>query len=195
MRMHWIGSHLPANLQSYYVDSIAQADIIVIETNSLKKISALCQSHRKPLLVIESSKNPETRAQILQSGADDCVSTPVKDRELIARIDALLRNPQSLVHISLEDITIYTDSHILVIGDTPIKATLREASIMETLIRVYPKSLKRDEIITTIWGNLDNFASFYTHIARIKKKVEHNSKKVFLCSHRVNGYSLQVLNN
>src|ERR1700690_3381167 len=80
----------------------ANADLVILDTNSNIDGARMCRRLRqipnfpeKPILVLADVKTAQEVAQLLDAGADDCVRKPLIQRELAARIRALLRRTSS----------------------------------------------------------------------------------------------------
>ena len=88
-------------------------------------------------------------------GADDYVTKPFGIKELLARIDAVLRRRR------VEDSTVYEfgnwvldiPSHRLGNGETQIELTPKEFKLLSIMVKREGRVLSRDDILDAVWGN------------------------------------------
>ena len=116
----------------------------------------------------------------LELGADDYVTKPYSSRELIARINAVLRRSTAL-HVEEErgvlaagPIKLDIDRHVATLNNFPISLPLKEFELLEFLMRNAGRVLTRAQLIDRVWGS-DYFGDTKTldvHVKRLREKVE-----------------------
>jgi len=154
---------------------------------------------RVPIIMLTARGAEEDKVEGLEIGADDYVTKPFSVRELVARVEALLRRaseplesrPESL---SLGPITIDFKRLEGLNGASPFKLTAREAEILRYLWRNRDRVVRRDELLTEVWGYPTGSIETRTvdiHMAKLRKKVEDDpvSPRVILTV-RGEGYML-----
>ncbi|HVX57348.1 MAG TPA: response regulator transcription factor, partial [Candidatus Saccharimonadales bacterium] len=89
-----------------------------------------------PVLMLTARGSIGDRVEGLNSGADDYLVKPFSFDELAARVRALLRRPPVQVGttLQLDDLTLDTASYEVRRGDTPIKLSSKEFSLLEYLM-------------------------------------------------------------
>lgn len=74
-------------------------DCVVIDLGAASEASDLTGTLRDtnaiPILVVAAGRSPEERSAALDAGADDCISIPISDRELLQRILGSVRRARS----------------------------------------------------------------------------------------------------
>ncbi len=133
-----------------------------------------------PVLFVTNRSGEDQLVVALEAGADDYMVKPVRHRELIARVRALLRRayPFSSTSTSINAgryrLDIATETVFL--NDEPIKLTHREFSVAVALFRNFGRLVPRDSLIKSIWGrDRDNVSrSLDTHIYRMRTKLHIN---------------------
>lgn len=90
----------------------------------------------------------------LDMGADDYITKPFGVMELISRIKAVLRRTQTqkVNTVSLDEITIDEERHIVYINGEQVELTYKEYEILKLLIINKGIVLTRDRLMENIWG-------------------------------------------
>lgn len=111
------------------------------------------QSHPDtPIIFLTARDTVEDTIFGLESGANDYVKKPFSFDELLARIRVQLRSRSGeQSKLQLSDITMDLDTHRVSRGDTIIKLTPKEFSLLEFLIRNKGKVCTRTRIIEHVW--------------------------------------------
>jgi two-component system response regulator RegX3 len=115
----------------------------------------------------------------LELGADDYVTKPYSSRELLARINALLRRNnfaagEGSVVFTAGDIVLDPHRHTLLVAVTNIPTPLKEFELLHYLMENTGRVLTRGQIIDRVWGS-DYFGDTKTldvHIKRLRSKIE-----------------------
>jgi DNA-binding response OmpR family regulator len=152
---------------------------------------SVCRELRKkevdiPVIMLTAKTKETEKVKGLNIGADDYVTKPFSIKELMARIDAVLRRyertksskKQRLSAYDFDDIRLDFKKYEAYKSDKKIKLTNLEFNILEYLIRHKGEVIARDELLNEIWGyevfpatrTVDNF------IVRIRKTVEKDPK-------------------
>ena len=147
-----------------------------------------------PVLLLTAKDTISDRVEGLDAGADDYLVKPFATEELLARIRALARRPtQQLLSEKLQVGEVLLDpSHSeVMIGETTIKLTLKEASLLELLMRNSGQVITKEQILNRVWGvdsdvEMGN-VEIYIHYLRKKLK----TKTVQIETVRGLGYSLK----
>ena len=130
-----------------------------------------------PTLILTARGQLEDKLKGLKIGADDYVTKPFEVRELLARIEALLRRtlpPQS--HVSLYQfgsLQIDLLGTAAILNGTALSLSAREFQLLRYLAEHAGKTLSREELLREVWGYS---ADAYTrtvdvHIASLRTKL------------------------
>jgi len=130
-----------------------------------------------PFLFLTARNEKRDRLHGLQIGADDYISKPFDVDELVLRIRNIIKRNSGIEFvnravISLGDVQFFKDSLKLVIaGRKEIILTPREAELLNYLFRNENRILRREEILTQLWGENDYFLgrSLDVFISRLRK--------------------------
>jgi two-component system alkaline phosphatase synthesis response regulator PhoP len=176
-------------------------DIGLPDTNGMD-LARLFRSERKDfvLLFLSALNDPETKVQGFEIGAEDYITKPFALKELIIRLDRIMKT-QSVLDAWPEEITHGTLKiwfkrfEVQDANGVIIPLSQKECAILEMLYKNQNNAINRDEIIEKIWGD-DKFPSNRTvdnYIVRLRKWCETDpSKAIEIQSIRSIGYKLVI---
>jgi DNA-binding response OmpR family regulator len=132
---------------------------------------------RIPVIFTTVRNTADDIARILDAGADDYVTKPIREKELLARINALARRtlPQEQPG-SVEQygrFTIDTDRRQVSCDDEAITLTEKEFELVLFLFRHAGRLLSRGHILEAVWGKSADLTTrtLDTHISRVRNKL------------------------
>jgi two-component system response regulator MprA len=126
------------------------------------------------VLMLTARDAIEERVRGLEAGADDYVVKPFALEEVVARLRALLRRGRDLsTRISFGEITLDTSTNEVLrsTGET-IELTVREAQLLELLMRNPRTVVSRETAIERIWGGAAEENVVDRYVARLRQKLE-----------------------
>jgi DNA-binding response OmpR family regulator len=135
-----------------------------------------------PIIMITAKADEENIIQGLNIGADDYVCKPFSPRQLMARIDAVLRrnspHERTARFLEYEDLVADTEKRIVSRNGEPLVLTRDEYHILVLLMSRQAKIFTRDEILEAIRGEgYDGFdRSVDSHIKRLRAKIGDDPK-------------------
>ena len=115
----------------------------------------------------------------LESGADDYIAKPFSPRELLARINSILRRSKNETEenqgsvISHENVSINRETMELFVNKIPVSITKNEYDILERIFIEDGKMVSRETLMTEVIG-YDNYVydrTIDTHIKNLRKKL------------------------
>lgn len=152
------------------------------------------------LLFLSALNDPEIKLQGLELGADDYITKPFDLRELMLRLQRILKTKDSFDmfkdEISIGSLKIWFKRYELANGDGEIiPISQKECAILELLYKKRNEVLSRDEIIEQVWGE-NSFPSNRTvdnYIVKLRKWLETDkNQKTTISSVRGIGYRLEI---
>ena len=141
---------------------------------------------RVPIIMLTAKDSEVDIVVGLELGADDYITKPYSSRELLARINAVLR--RSVLDEDVADIDdvlevagvkLDTARHTLTVRGEPVQMPLREFELLEYLMRNAGRVLTRGQLIDRVWGS-DYFGDTKTldvHIKRIRSRIEREPSR------------------
>ena len=112
-----------------------------------------------------------------ESGADDVVTLPARDRELVARIRAAIRRgpepaPEETA-IEIGDVRLDPSGYVVALGGERVEMTRKEFELLRLLMANAGQTVPRRTLIERVWGwESTEGKTLDTHIRRIRAKIE-----------------------
>ncbi len=135
----------------------------------------------QPIVMLTAKGDEDDIIRGLESGADDYVTKPFSVRELVARVEAVLRRSQKLVadheKVRWEGMTVDPRTLTAQVSGRTIELTRRETDILRYLIRNADRPVSRKELLGEVWGYRDPDIETRTvdiHIAKLRRKIEED---------------------
>ena len=160
-------------------------DVVVLDSmmpkmNGLDVLKTVRAQGKIPVIMLTAKGDDIDRIIGLEMGADDYVPKPCQPRELLARINAILRraqqtteNPSVVNSISASGITLFPAKRQAMIGDAALELTSTEFNLLEVLMRhagqVVSKENLSQEALDRKLAKFDR--SIDVHISSIRHKL------------------------
>lgn len=167
----------------------------------------LCQELRRvsdvPVIFASARTSEDDKITGLDIGGDDYIPKPYSIKELMSRINALLRRTYgakeqgekySLKAGKDNEIVIDTASKSVTRNNVPINLSLREYDLLLYMAERKGQALNKDKLISDVWGAFSDVepSTLTVHIRWLREKLENNpSEPVFLKTVRKVGYMLE----
>lgn len=150
-----------------------------------------------PILVLSGQTDADIVVQGLNAGADDYLTKPFNDYELIARLRALLRRShKAFVSQLIErgDVILDVPGRHVSRGDVVINLTRKEVLLLKRLMAEAPEPVGRLSLLQDVWGIGDSHASnrLDVYIRRLRKKLEQLGGGEYIQTLRSGGYYFAV---
>lgn len=138
--------------------------------------------HSTPVLFLSAKDSPENRAEGLTAGADDYLVKPFYTVELLARLQALARRRGQKLEenlLSVDDIVFNPMNCQVTKNGQVINLTLKEAQLLELLLRNYNRVVTKEQIIQKVWGYYSDvqFTVINLYIHYLRKKLDLSNLK------------------
>ena len=169
-------------------------DIMMPGKSGLDFIKENKKKLETPIILLTAKGESEERIEGLEIGADDYLPKPFEPKELILRIQNIIkktkRNDQKRI-VNFENVQIDLNKQIIFKNDVEYKINNTEKEILEKMINNPGKTFSREEIGSLI--DLDKERSIDVIITRLRKKIEKDPKNPkFLQTIRGAGYVLWI---
>jgi len=171
-------------------------DVLMPMLNGLDTCRALRgRGDGTPVLVLTARDAIDDRVAGLEAGADDYLVKPFALRELLARVNALLRRTKPARDVlGYADLTLDLTSHVATRGGAPVILTKIEFALLELLVRNAERVLSYDVITDRVWGYGEAPASnaLQVFVAMLRRKLEADGLPRLVHNVRGVGYVLRA---
>ncbi len=166
---------------------------------------AVCKAIRAesdtPVIMLTAKSETDDKVTGLKTGADDYVTKPFEMKELLARIEAVLRrsdkgngesNPRRLV---FDKLVIDMDAFELTVAGKRVDTPPKEMELLFYLASSPNRVYTRNQLLDEVWG-FDYFGDSRTvdvHVKRLREKLEGVSEKWSVKTVWGVGYKFEVL--
>jgi DNA-binding response OmpR family regulator len=147
----------------------------------LKQVRA--RSSRVPVIILTARGDEEDRVKGLQLGADDYVVKPFSVKELLARIEAVLRRsperPADALRVRVPGGDLDLGTRELKFDDgAQVPLSEREAELLHYLVKNAGRAVSRDELLARVWHLNPQAVETRTvdmHVARLREKLRDDA--------------------
>lgn len=150
-----------------------------------------------PIILLTARGEEEDKVSGLNRGADDYITKPFSPKELIARIQAVLRRSGKINEsalITAGDLVLDTEQHRLSIADKPLEVSPTEFRLMQFFMTHQDKVYSRTQLLDQVWGR-----SVYieertvdVHIRRLRKILTEHERENLIQTVRGFGYRFSL---
>ncbi|WP_080145967.1 response regulator YycF [Marinilactibacillus piezotolerans] len=197
------GEEAVAKVEEHTPDLIV-LDLMLPKMDGLEVCREVRRTHDIPIIMVTAKDQEIDKVLGLELGADDYVTKPFSNRELVARVKANLRRqttaqtaePEKPENNDIEvgDLVVHPDAYIVSKRGSTIELTHREFELLHYLARHIGQVMTREHLLETVWG-YDYFGDVRTvdvTVRRLREKIEDNpSHPNFLVTRRGVGYYLR----
>lgn len=149
-----------------------------------------------PVLILTARDAVNDRVDGLDGGADDYLVKPFATDELLARIRALNRRQSGVIQgecIETAALSFNPLSGEVRSGENSVRLTLKEAQLLELLLRNRKQVVTREQILDRVWG-LDSDIELNTievHLSYLRKKLNSLNCGISIEAVRGIGYCIR----
>jgi two-component system response regulator CpxR len=157
-------------------------DVMLPGMSGFEVLMRIRQQSAVPVLMLTARGDPVDRVMGLQMGADDYLPKPFNERELVARIRAILRrarpepassqigaSPQLIV----DDVRLDVHSREVRVNERPVDLTTVEFEVLGVLLQSAGKPVTREELVSRALGRQFSVfdRSIDNHVSSLRKKL------------------------
>lgn len=157
-------------------------DIMLPHKDGMEVCREVRKKYEMPIIMLTAKDSEIDKVLGLELGADDYVTKPFSNRELIARVKANLRRHQQdpdkgngeLSEIVVGALSIHPDAYIVTKRGEAIELTHREFELVHYLAKHIGQVMTREHLLQTVWG-YDYFGDVRTvdvTVRRLREKIE-----------------------
>lgn len=146
--------------------------------NGEEVLDKITKESQTPVICVSAKDNLDTKLSVIKNGADDYITKPFKNEELIVRIEAVLRRASRGDSkyknniFKFKNLVLDCENHILTINGKVIELTNKEYAILEVLISNPNKVFTKQNLFESIW--LDEYIDdrvVTVHVSNLRNKL------------------------
>ena len=158
-------------------------DLVILDINLPEKDGMeVCKEVREnsavPIIMLTARDSEIDKVNGLDIGADDYIAKPFSPRELLARINSIMRRSVDWTSVTnhileYEDVFLDTQKMEVIVAENVVQLTKNEYDILEKIWRENGKLVSRETLMTEVIG-YDNYMydrTIDTHIKNLRKKL------------------------
>lgn len=164
-------------LQAHRISDLVLLDLDLPDIDGLEVCRSIRAASDKPIISVSSGDTETDRILALNAGADDCLDAGCGPRELLARIEAVLRRSlpcrQPDRVISLGSLSLDGHSHEARLRGQPVKLTGKEFELLHKLASHPDEALSRKQLMASVWETswADSSRTIDTHVRSLRAKL------------------------
>ncbi|CAI3398249.1 MAG: response regulator YycF [Enterococcus cecorum] len=178
-------------------------DLMLPKIDGLEVAKEVRKNYDMPIIMVTAKDSEIDKVLGLEIGADDYVTKPFSNRELVARVKANLRRGGQVTKETEEnqnadlvvgELTIHPNAYMVTKKEEEIILTHREFELLHYLAKHLGQVMTREHLLQTVWG-YDYFGDVRTvdvTVRRLREKIEDKpSHPNYLVTRRGVGYFLR----
>lgn len=153
-----------------------------------------------PVIMVTAKGEIEDKLNGLEHGADDYITKPFHIKELVARVNAVLRRVNRVERVDMPsygDVTMDAKNSSMICNNSSLTLTVKEYQLMEMLVLHKGNVTGREQIITKIWGWFSDaeYNNVEVYISFLRKKLRLLDSSLRIKTVRGVGYKLEDTND
>lgn len=155
-------------------------DLMLPGIDGLEVCRRLRTSSDLPIIMLTALGTETDRVVGLELGADDYLTKPFSPRELVLRVESVLRRAgegdKPVAGPLVDgDLVVDSDRHEVLLAGVPLALTGREFDLLRFLMANPGTAYSRDELLRDVWGwSFGDQSTVTVHVRRLREKVEQD---------------------
>jgi len=153
-------------------------DLMLPELSGIEVCRIIRAESGVPIVMLTAKDSELDKVVGLELGADDYVTKPFSQRELVARIRAVLRRGQDVELlpdvVEAHGVRMDIERHEVSVDGRTVRLALKEFELLEMLLRNAGRVMTRGQLIDRIWGAdyVGDTKTLDVHVKRLRTKIE-----------------------
>ena len=162
-----------------------------------RRLRRMAETANVPIIMLTARGEEEDRVRGLQTGADDYVTKPFSPRELVARVQAVLRRVRPALaggSLSYADLVMDTAQHRVTRAGDTIALGPTEFRLLRHFLEHPGRVFSREQLLDAVWPHSTDIEArtVDVHIRRLRKAVNRPDLPDIIRTVRSAGYSLDA---
>ncbi len=151
-------------------------DLMLPGKNGEEVIEELRRKANVPVIVMSAIADAEKKVDLFNLGADDYVTKPFHNKELLARIKVQLKHKQNIpntVVIRYKDIELHTMDYTATCNNRELPLTKKEFELLKILMEHPEQVLTKSVLFELVWGDEDSADdnTLNVHVSKLRNKL------------------------
>src|SRR6266446_5473997 len=154
-------------------------DIMLPQMSGIEVCKALrdsTQTSTIPILMLTAKAEPSERIAGLELGVDDYITKPFSPRELVLRVQNLLRRireTRTSAVVEVDGFCLNKNNFEITVQGRRLELTTTEFKLLATLVERRGRTLTRETLLQDVWGyeNAIDTRTVDTHVRRLREKL------------------------
>lgn len=180
--------------------SLVLLDVMLPGLDGWGVCRAIRAESQTPIIMLTAKSETEDKVNGLKQGADDYITKPFEMKEVLARIEAVLRRSgiepeKSRRRLEFDKLVIDMDAFELTVDGKKVPTPPKEMELLYHLASTPNRVYTRNQLLDEVWG-FDYFGDSRTvdvHIKRLREKIENVSDQWALKTVWGVGYKFELL--
>jgi len=151
-------------------------DVMMPFMNGWQVCEAIRQKSDVPIIMLTARSDKRDVVKGLQAGADDYISKPFDEHELVARINAVLRRsaPSDSVVLVRDGFVLDLTAYTFQMNEQTLTLTLKEFQLLETFMTHPTRTYTREQLLAVVWPDrsLTELRTVDSHIRNLRDKLK-----------------------
>ena len=173
-------------------------DIMLPVMDGWEVLRSIRQEAKTPVIMLTAKGETDDKVNGLKLGADDYITKPFEAREVLARVEAVLRRTSGAAsagrRLVFDKLVIDMDAFELIVDGRKVDTPPKEMELLFHLASSPNRVYTRNQLLDEVWG-FDDFGDSRTvdvHIKRLREKLEGVSDQWELKTVWGVGYKFEV---
>ncbi len=164
-----------------FLPDLVVLDVMMPDLNGIqicRMIRADAKLKKVPVIFLTAKAEEGDRIQGLETGADDYLCKPFSTKELVLRIQTILRRvndgvPEAPKLLSAGRILLDGERHVVSVADQPIELTATEFKLLRLLMERRGRVQTREHLLINVWNYETEIETrtVDTHVRRLREKL------------------------
>lgn len=164
-----------------FLPDLVILDVMMPELNGIqicRMLRADPQLKKVPVIFLTAKAEENDRIQGLETGADDYICKPFSTKELVLRVQTILRRlavvtPEVPKRIQVGEIAMDTERHVVQLHGQPLELTATEFNLLKLLMERRGRVQTREHLLLNVWNYETEIETrtVDTHVRRLREKL------------------------
>ena len=169
--------------------SLVILDVMMPDMDGFHVLQKIRETNNIPVLMLTAKSGEDDKISGLRLGADDYLTKPFSIKELMARVNSLIRRYTTLNAAAgtdsevmrFTDMVIDIGNHLVSVKDVPVELTGKEFDLLTFLASNKGRVFTKKQIYTQVWNEDYAFddSNIMSFISKLRKKIEPNPEHPF----------------